>query len=254
MTTPQYPQSPGGQPQWSPPPGQSGPGWSGQQPTPPPGGQQPWSGQQPPPPPGQQPPWSGHQPPPPPGGPAGPGAYQGGYPGVPGAPAAKSSKTKNIVSAIVLVVILGGLSVFADLQNKDSVVNAETGDCVRVDSRTDFQVVDCAAAEAQYKVVDVVEDFSLASICSNNSDVDYAIEISGDTNKSLCLQTWLQVGDCAATDGTWSECGSAESAYEVTDVLENTQDDTQCPDTTVVVRVYSGENNVICLAERLGPT
>ncbi len=188
---------------------------------------------------------------------AGPGAYPsnpGGYPGAPGgypgAPgAAKPSKRRNVISIIVLLVILAGLGIFAYLQNKDSVVNAEVGDCVHVNSNTDFDVVDCAAAEAQYKVVDVVEDLSSASICDINSDVDYAIEITGDSDKSLCLQTWLQVGDCVGADGSWAECGSAESSYEVIEVLENTLDDAGCPDATVFVRVYGGENNVICLAE-----
>jgi len=150
---------------------------------------------------------------------------------------------------IVLVVLVGGLGVFAYLQNKDSVVTAETGDCVHVNSSTDFDVVDCAAAEAQYKVLDVIDDLSSASVCEINSDVDYAIEITGDSNRILCLQTWLQVGDCVATDGSWAECGSAASSYEVIDVLDDTLDDSGCPDTTVVVRVYGGENNVICLAE-----
>lgn len=150
---------------------------------------------------------------------------------------------------IVLVVLFAGLGTFAYLQSKTDVVNAEAGDCVHVNSITDFDVVDCAAAEAQYKVVSVVDDVSSASVCDIDPDVDYAISISGDTSKSLCLQTWLQVGDCVATDGSWAECGSAESSYEVSAVLGQTQDDTGCPDTTVVVRAYVGENNVICLSE-----
>ncbi len=243
MTTPQNPQSPGEEPpQWGPPPGQGGP---------PPQGGPPGQGGPPPgqygPPPGQagQPPWSGQQPPQGYAPPTGPGAYQAGPVGAP----AKPNKTRNLIGIIVLVVLLGGLGIFAYLQNKDSVVNAEEGDCVQVNSSVDFDVVDCSAAEAQYKVVSVVDDVSSSSICELDADVDYAIEISGDTNKSLCLQTWLQVGDCVASDGSWAECGSATSSYEVIEVVENTQDDTQCPDTTAFVRVYAGENNVICLAE-----
>ncbi len=238
MSTPQYPQSPGGEPpQWGPPPGQGGP-------PPHQGGPPPHQGG---PPPGQgaPPPWSGQQPPQAYGPPAGPGGYQG----EPAAAAAKPNKQRTLISIIVLVVLIGGLGIFAFIQNQNNVVNAEEGDCVQVNSSTDFEVVDCAAAEAQYKVVSVIEDISLGSICEINSDVDYAIEISGDTNKSLCLQTWLQVGDCVASDGSWAECGSATSAYEVIEVLEDTLDDTQCPDTTSFVRVYAGENNVICLAE-----
>ncbi|MBA3338539.1 MAG: hypothetical protein H0T54_02085 [Geodermatophilaceae bacterium] len=147
------------------------------------------------------------------------------------------------------MILFAGLGIFAYVESKTDVVNAESGDCVHVTSATDFDVVDCSSAEAQYKVVSVVDDVSSTSICDINSDVDYAISISGDTTKSLCLQTWLQVGDCVAADGSWAECGGAESSYEVTSVLADTQDDTQCPDTTVFVRAYASENNVICLSE-----
>lgn len=69
--------------------------------------------------------------------------------GVGGNPA----KKRNWISVIVLVVLFAGLGIFAYLESKTDVVNAEAGDCVHVNSITDFDVVDCAAAEAQYKVV-----------------------------------------------------------------------------------------------------
>lgn len=143
-----------------------------------------------------------------------------------------------------------GLPVDTSGSRKADVANAEAGDCIHVETDTDFKVVDCATPEAQYKVLSVVDGVSSAS-CEIDPDYDSAIEITGDTTKSLCRQTWLQVGDCVQDDGSWAECGSAESAYEVAEVLAETQDDTACPDSTAFVRVYQAENNVICLAEHL---
>lgn len=115
---------------------------------------------------------------------------------------------------IVLVVLVGGLGVFAYIEGKSNVLGAEAGDCIHVNSDTDFEVVDCATPEAQYRVLSVVDGVSSGATCSLDADYDSAISITGDTTKSLCLQTWLQVGDCVQTDGSWAECGSAESAYE----------------------------------------
>jgi len=149
----------------------------------------------------------------------------------------------------VLVVILGGLGIFAFLESRSNVVNADVGDCVHVNTETDFDVVDCGSPEAQYKVLSISDGLSSGSICDVNPDFDSYISITGDTSKTLCLQTWLQVGDCAAEDGSWAVCGSPESAYEVVEVLSDTQDDSQCPDSAPFSRIYSTENNVICLAE-----
>lgn len=50
---------------------------------------------------------------------------------------------------IVLVVLVGGLGVFAYIEGKSNVLSAEAGDCIHVNSDTDFEVVDCAPPEAQ---------------------------------------------------------------------------------------------------------
>jgi len=227
VTTPQPPQSSGGEPRWGFSPSRGGP-------PPPPGQQLPFQ----PPPPGQG---YAQQPSAAPPGP-------GGYLVPPDAAGIKSSKKKRF-APILLVIFSVVLLVFAYFELQGDVVNAETGDCIHVESATDFEVVDCATPEAQYKVLSVVDGLSSGALCDLDPDYDSAIEITGDTTKSLCLQTWLQVGDCVQTDGSWAECGSAESAYEVNEVMEDTQDEAGCPATTAFVRVYENENNVICLTE-----
>lgn len=91
----------------------------------------------------------------------------------------KSSKQRNWISAIVLVALIGGLAVFAYIQSRSDVVNAEAGDCIHVESSTDFEVVDCATPEAQYKVLSVVDGVRSGALCDLDPDYNSAIEISG---------------------------------------------------------------------------
>jgi hypothetical protein len=151
-----------------------------------------------------------------PGQPGAPGALEGGAfppPGYPVAPPAKKSragKMIGIIAGVVLllvVVVFGGLGYYFLNKAKSSAVNATVGNCIAADtvnSTTTQQVgsvkvVDCGAANANYKVLGKVDGKTEAdmnadknnTMCSPYQGADVAFWIGAGNAKGsvLCVQT-----------------------------------------------------------------
>ncbi|MGK5170448.1 LppU/SCO3897 family protein [Geodermatophilus sp. CPCC 205761] len=88
-----------------------------------------------------------------------PGAWnppqQGGWnPPQPGAPAPATSKAKKWLRVGVPVAVAGVLGL-GGLGSVLGLGDPEVGDCVQMQGDTSFDVVDCAAAEAEYRIVGI---------------------------------------------------------------------------------------------------
>jgi hypothetical protein len=75
-------------------------------------------------------------------------------PATPPVPAPAKSKGKKIASIAGAVVVAGGLAAFR-LTGGFGAGDPSVGDCVQMQGETDFEVVDCTSADAEYKVVGI---------------------------------------------------------------------------------------------------
>jgi hypothetical protein len=80
---------------------------------------------------------------------------QGGYP-APQAEPDKKSGAKKWASLAGTVVVVGGVAAY-NFTGGFGMGAPEVGDCIQTVGETDFEVVDCGADEAQYKVVGIDE-------------------------------------------------------------------------------------------------
>ncbi|MGW7316256.1 LppU/SCO3897 family protein [Streptomyces sp. NPDC054865] len=81
--------------------------------------------------------------------------------------------------AVVIVLIMCAVGYFA---SRDDADQAAVGDCLKNNGTTvtpDLQVVECGAAGAQYKVVEVIPDTLDSARCEGKSDVGYHEQQSG---------------------------------------------------------------------------
>jgi len=189
---------------------------------------------------GQQPPGGSYFPPAPGSDPNQP------FPGQPAAPVKK--KNPKWVWPLVAVLVIG-VALGAWLLNRDNVSNAEVGDCVVVQSDSDFKIVDCNSAEAEYKVISIDDTDASALACSGD-DVDASIYTKGGSDsKNWCLQGLWKEGDCLKSDGSDRvDCATATSSdLKVVKVLEGTQDEQGCPEETTTYRSYTDANKVLCM-------
>ena len=79
---------------------------------------------------------------------------QGGYPAGPQAEPEKKSGAKKWASLAGTVVVVGGVAAY-NLTGGFGIGDPEVGDCVQMTSDTEFEAVDCGAAEAEYKIVGI---------------------------------------------------------------------------------------------------
>jgi hypothetical protein len=105
----------------------------------------------------------------------GPGQQPAGQPTVPpAAPATKSGKGKKIASIAGAVVVAGGAAAFK-LTGGFGIGDPSVGDCIQ-ETASSFEVVDCDAAEAQYKILGVEKEeqtFEAASAGSDSLCLDF---------------------------------------------------------------------------------
>jgi hypothetical protein len=192
---------------------------------------------------GQQPPGGSYFPP------AAPGTDPGQqFPGQPAEPV-KKKNPKWVWPLVAVIVVAVGVGLW--LANRSSVSNAEVGDCIVVQSDTDFKKVDCTSADAEYKVISI-DETDVPSLACNDDNVDASIYTKGSGDqKSWCLQGVWQEGDCLKGDGSDSiDCATATSSdLKVLKVLEGTQDEQGCPADSTTYRTYTDANKVLCLAE-----
>jgi hypothetical protein len=83
----------------------------------------------------------------------------GGFPPGPAPqPARRGGAGRAIVILVVVLVVVGGLAAAGWYFSRDAANKANVGDCVQQQGSDDLKVVDCASADADYKVVGRVED------------------------------------------------------------------------------------------------
>jgi len=146
------------------------------------------------------------------------------------------------------VAILAGIALIAGLAwffNRESVQNAEVGDCIQVESETEFNIVDCTAAEAGFKVLAVEDGFGTCT----DPDVDSKIYTKSGDAKSWCLQLVISEGQCVETDVDKVDCGAPTAEFKAVKILEGTQDETGCPAEATTFRAYQAANKVICYTD-----
>jgi len=91
------------------------------------------------------------------------------------------------IAILVLPIALIAAIVFANLNSTEA--KAKIGACV-VNKGTsvnpDVKVVDCASSEAEYKIVDKIDDSTDDSQCGENAEASYRYQ-NGSTKYVLCL-------------------------------------------------------------------
>jgi hypothetical protein len=107
----------------------------------------------------------------------------------------KKSGAKKWLSVAGTVAVVG-IGAAYSLTGGFGIGDPEVGDCVQMTSDTDFDVVDCGAAEAEYKIVGIDED--------EMTYPDFEDAVAADT---ACAEfrTWevaLWIGDLETEPGT----------------------------------------------------
>ena len=94
---------------------------------------------------------------------------------------------RPVIAMLLLPIALIAAIVFANLNSTEA--KAKIGACV-VNKGTsvnpDVKVVDCASSEAEYKIVDKIDDSTDDSQCGENAEASYRYQ-NGSTKYVLCL-------------------------------------------------------------------
>ncbi|WP_238157495.1 hypothetical protein [Kribbella sp. VKM Ac-2571] len=91
------------------------------------------------------------------------------------------------ILGLLLPVALIAAIVFANLNSTES--KAKIGACVvnqGTAAKPDVKVVDCTSSEAEYKIVDKIDDSTDDSQCGEDAEASYVYQ-SGSTKYTLCL-------------------------------------------------------------------
>jgi hypothetical protein len=91
------------------------------------------------------------------------------------------------ILGLLLPVAVIGLIVFANLNSTEA--KAKVGACVVNEGtsvRPDVKVVDCGSAEAEYEIIDKLDDTTDDSGCSEEAEASYRYQ-QGSTKYVLCL-------------------------------------------------------------------
>jgi hypothetical protein len=115
-------------------------------------------------------------------------------------PPKESARSKAFAYIFLAVVVIGGFAGLWLLNRSDAAVaDARPGQCMHKSSSTDVEIVDCAANEADFKVVgrkeDVTEISAEIGACSSFDDVDSSVfvtrrnrwGITSDKGVVICL-------------------------------------------------------------------
>jgi hypothetical protein len=120
-----------------------------------------------------------------------PGEQPAPAPQVPGADAGQSGKgAKKWAALAAPVVVAAGVGAYVFV---GGVGDPEVGDCVQMKGETDFEVVDCGADEAEFRIVGVDD--------TEQTFVDMQV----DPEVCMAFSTWevaLWIGDDVTAEGT----------------------------------------------------
>jgi hypothetical protein len=166
---------------------------------------------------------------------------------VPPGAAPKKKNTRLIItlSVVAALVIIGGIT--ALINRKSDPANAKVGDCIHYGSQTNVKVVDCGSSDAQFRVVQRVDNTSDQSACDNVADSDVSLYTTGSGSKyTLCVALVVKAGDCVSSDGDTVACTDSTAKLKVVKVLPGTTDKSQCPADATYPRVYQSFNQVTC--------
>ena len=132
-------------------------------------------------------------------------------------------------------------------------IDAQPGDCIKVNAASatdaDVEIVDCSTDEAIYRVA-TREEIDTET-CPSDAYVTYTEE----GRLLLCLQLNTRDGDCLQvtdTDDKRVDCTSPDATYQVVEVLDGVDDETQCGDDTTDVITYPQPPLTICLGATTG--
>ncbi|GGV76355.1 hypothetical protein AB0D65_20425 [Streptomyces griseoloalbus] len=132
---------------------------------------------------------------------------QAGQPGFPppGAPVPPPQQGRKLsfktIKNIVIVLIVAGVAIGGYISSQDDAQTAAVGDCMHRgstdDNNPDLEVVDCADAKAQYKVLAKIEGSFLTETLASSKceaeakDFQYTYTESGDSKDFLlCLKDY----------------------------------------------------------------
>jgi hypothetical protein len=177
-------------------------------------------------------------------------------------PGRRTGRTVAIVVAALALVAGVGIGTVL-LTGDDSVVTTPTttvappgetldarpGDCVKVNiastTHADVRTVDCASAEATYRVAIRAETAGAA--CPSEQYVSYEEE----GRLRLCLQLNVRDGECIEVrvlDDRRLDCAAPAATHRVVGVLDGVADQTRCDTEATDVIVYPEPPRTICLA------
>jgi hypothetical protein len=166
----------------------------------------------------------------------------------PGGAAPKKSNTRMIVTIVVVVALVAIGAIFYVVNRKSNPANAKVGDCINYASDTNVKVVDCTASDAEYKVVKRVDGTSDSTACDGVADSDVSLFSEGGSDHyTLCVSLVVKKGDCISSDGDKVGCTDSTAAYQVSSILEGTQDESGCPAGTDQFIKHESARQVICL-------
>lgn len=164
-----------------------------------------------------------------------------------------------VVAALVLVagVVVGAVLLTGDdhaVTTPTTTVaapgeDARPGDCVRINvassTHADVETVDCASADAIYRVAIRAETDTAA--CPSEQYVQYEEE----GRLRLCLQLNVRDGECIEVrelDDRRLDCAAPNATHRVVGVLDGVADPTRCDNKATDVIVYPEPPRTICLA------